>query len=106
MSKNQDLAAVLATTPLAELRAGTIHSVKGMQYPGVCVVMSTQTAKGIFDFLTTGQPCEKGEGARKLYVGASRAERLLVIAIPKSQGTRLMAHIKKTGADVKQIVLS
>jgi len=106
LSNHQDLAVILGTTPLSDLNAGTIHSVKGMQYPGICVVMNTQTAKGIVDYLATGQPSQNAEGARKLYVGASRAERLLVLAIPKTQGERLITHINKTGAIVKQFVLT
>ncbi len=91
--------------PLTALTPGTIHSVKGMQFPGVCVVLSTQTSKDIIDYLSTGQPAARAESARKLYVAASRAERLLVIAAPKSQSTRLMEHIEKTGAQVTKIVL-
>jgi ATP-dependent exoDNAse (exonuclease V) beta subunit len=77
-----------------------------MEFPGLCVVSSTTTCKDIIDYLTTGQPAQSAEGARKLYVAASRAERLLVIAVPKSQGTRLAAHIKKTCAEVTEIVLT
>jgi hypothetical protein len=105
LSNHQDLVAVLSTTPLSSLTAGTIHSVKGMQFPGVCVVLSIKTTKDIVDYLITGQPSQSAEGARKLYVAASRAERLLVIATPKSQGVRLIKHMEKTGAKVTQIVL-
>jgi hypothetical protein len=41
-----------------------------------------------------------------LYVATSRAERLLVLAVPKSQGSRLVEHIKKTDAEVSEIILS
>jgi len=106
LSKHQDLAAVLVAKPMPGMVARTIHSVKGMQFPAVCVVMGTKTSKDLIDYLNTGQPPHSAEGARKLYVGASRAERLLVIAIPKSQGPRLVTHIKKTGAEVTQSVLA
>jgi len=106
LRNNQYLAAVLASKPMPNLTARTIHSVKGMEFPGVCVVLSTKTCKGIIDYLTTGQPSQSAEGARKLYVAASRAERLLVIAVPKSQGTRLVKQITKTGAEVTEIVLA
>jgi DNA helicase II / ATP-dependent DNA helicase PcrA len=105
LSKHQDLAAILVAKPMSSVVARTIHSVKGMQFPAVCVVMGTKTSKDLIDYLSTGQPTHSAEGARKLYVGASRAERLLVIAIPKSQGARLVTHIKKTGAEITQSVL-
>jgi DNA helicase II / ATP-dependent DNA helicase PcrA len=105
LPNHQDLIGVLGAMPLASLVPRTIHSVKGRQFPGVCVVLSPSTCKGIVDYLTTGAPSENAENARKLYVAASRARRLLVIAIPKSQGPRLIAHIEKTGADVSKIAL-
>ena len=77
----------------------TIHSVKGMEYPAVCVV-TTRTLKGILDFLEKGEREDQAEEARKLYVAASRAERLLVIAAPKSQAVRLGSFLSKKGADV------
>jgi superfamily I DNA/RNA helicase len=104
LSRHQDLAAVLGAKPTSGLTARTIHSVKGMQFPAVCVVMSVKTSKVIIDYLTTGQPASSADSARRLYVAASRAERLLVIAIPKGQGNRLIPHIEKTGAEVTQIV--
>jgi DNA helicase-2/ATP-dependent DNA helicase PcrA len=106
LSKSQDLAAVFEATPLSKLTPRTIHSVKGMQFPAVCVVMNTKTSKDILDYLTAGQPQESAEGARRLYVATSRAERLLVIAIPKSQGARLVAHVRSTGAKVIQTTLA
>jgi hypothetical protein len=106
LNNNKNLAAILASKPMTNLSARTIHSVKGMQFPGICVVMSTTTCKGIIDYLTTGQPSQSAEGARKLYVAASRAERLLVIAVPKSQGARLVAQVKKTGAEVTEVLLA
>jgi ATP-dependent exoDNAse (exonuclease V) beta subunit len=70
-----------------------------MEYPAVCVVTTT-TLKGILDFLETGEPTDKAEDARKLYVAASRAEELLVIAAPKSQAERLKTHLCGQGAMV------
>lgn len=78
----------------------TIHSVKGMQFPAVCVVTTPRTLRGILDFLHTGDHADKAEGARKLYVAASRAERLLVIAAPTSQALRLKVHLEAQGTSV------
>jgi superfamily I DNA/RNA helicase len=95
------LAVPLRSSPSAR----TIHSVKGMEFPGVCVVMSVRTAKGILDYLETGQPTTFAEESRKIYVAASRAQRLLAIAVPKSRATRLSSHIQGTGASISMIQL-
>jgi len=71
----------------------------------VCVVMSPRTAKGILDYLGTGSPTASSEDARKIYVGASRAQRLLTIATPKSQAGRLVSLLQATGASVSLIAL-
>lgn len=106
LRKHQALPAILTCRPTSNLSSRTIHSVKGMEFPGICVVLSPRTCKDLLDYLTTGQPAKSAEAARKLYVAASRAERLLVIAVPKSQGSRLVEHIKKTGAEVTEFTLS
>jgi ATP-dependent DNA helicase UvrD/PcrA len=100
LRRNQELSAALAVAPKSSPPARTIHSVKGMEFPAVCVVMTVATAKGIIDYLETGSPADQAESAREIYVAASRAERLLVIAAPKSQADRLAAHLATTGAQV------
>lgn len=97
---NAGLDAALTPAPAATVMPRTIHSVKGMEYPAVCVVTTSSTLKPILDFLETGEPADRAEDARKLYVAASRAERLLVIAAPKSQAERLKAHLSSQGAAV------
>ena len=44
--------------------------------------------------------CGKAEDARKLYVAASRAQRLLVVAAPRVQAARLREHLSGQGAVV------
>lgn len=100
LPRNADLAKALFSAPPSGLCARTIHSVKGMEFPAVCVVMSPLKAKGILDYLITGSPPSSSEEARKIYVGASRAQRLLVIATPKSQAARLVGLLQATGASV------
>jgi hypothetical protein len=95
---NTELDSALATVPAVTAMPRTIHSVKGTEYPAVCVVMTASTLKGILDFLDTGEPVDKSEEARKLYVATSRAERLLVIAAPRSQAERLCVHLSRQGA--------
>ena len=101
LKKNNDIARVLIVPPAHGLAAKTIHSVKGMEFPAVCVVTTRSTLKGILDFLETGEPQREAESARELYVAASRAQRLLVIAAPKCQSARFASHLKKAGAMVE-----
>ena len=103
--RNADLAKALSWAPPSGHCARTIHSVKGREFPAVCVVMSSRTAKGILDYLMTGAPAASSEEARKIYVGASRAQRLLVIAAPKSQAARLASLFQATGATVLPVAL-
>lgn len=105
LRSHQELSAILSCKPASNLCARTIHSVKGQEFPSICVVLSPRTSKELLDYLITGRPTDNAEAARKLYVAASRAERLLVIAAPKSQGPRLVEHIKKTGAEVTEFNL-
>ena len=95
-----ELETALSMAPHGRAAARTIHSVKGMEFPSVCVVTTTSRLKGILDFLTKGWPSKMAEEARKLYVAASRAQRLLVIAAPKSQAQRLSHHLSSQGAAV------
>ena len=92
--------AALIAAPRDAIVARTIHSVKGMEFPAVCVVTTTSTLKGILDFLEKGTRTEMAEEVRKLYVGASRAQQLLVVAAPQSQAGRLAAHLGGHGANV------
>lgn len=105
LRKTKDLADALCIAPSSCSPARTIHSVKGMQFPAVCVVMTAQTAKGILDYLETGNPVEHAESSREIYVAASRAERLLTIAVPKAQAKRLKNLIENTGAQTTLIDL-
>ncbi|MCB9629893.1 MAG: ATP-dependent helicase [Sandaracinaceae bacterium] len=101
---NKDLQAVLARADQTPLPARTIHGVKGLEFPAICVVLTTKTAKGILDVLE-GESTVAEEDARKIYVGASRAERLLAIATPKSQAERLRAHLSKGTTPVRLVTL-
>ncbi len=105
LRRNADLAKALSCAPASGLSCYTIHSVKGMEFPAVCVVMSPRTAKGIIDLLTANSPRANGEDVRKIYVGASRAQRLLAIAAPKSQAARLVSLLRATGAAVSVVAL-
>ena len=67
----------------------------------MCVVMTPRTAKGILNYLETGATGDQAEDAREIYVAASRAERLLVFAVPKSQAKRLSTHVAAKGSVIQ-----
>jgi DNA helicase II / ATP-dependent DNA helicase PcrA len=89
LKRNDLLAEALLATPAHRHPARTIHSVKGAEFPAVCVVLSTNKAKGTIEYLDTGTNSAMAEELRKFYVGASRAQRLLVIATPHTQIKKL-----------------
>lgn len=94
----------LSIAPTHGLSARTIHSVKGAEFPAVCLVLSVATAGKILDYLENGQSDDSAEEARKTYVGASRAQRLLAIAVPKSRAKRLVALLQ-SGNDPVEIAI-
>ncbi|MCA7969812.1 ATP-dependent helicase [Burkholderia sp. AU39826] len=104
LRRNGDLEKALSGAPASGHAARTIHSVKGMEFPAICVVMSPSTAKGIVDFLTGGVAGDNEE-ARKIYVGASRAQRLLAIALPRTQAPRLQRLMATMGGAVELVAL-
>ena len=104
LRRNGELDKALSVAPSSGHAARTIHSVKGMEFPAICVVMSPSTAKGIIDFLA-GDAAGDNEEARKIYVGASRAQRLLAIALPRTQAPRLRDLMIAMGGEVELIAL-
>jgi hypothetical protein len=104
LRRNGDLEKALSVAPASGHPARTIHSVKGLEFLAICVVMSPSTAKGIIDFLTGGVG-DDNEEARKIYVGASRAQRLLVIALPRTQAPRLRGLMAGLGGAVGLVAL-
>lgn len=104
LRRNGDLDKALSVAPPSGHTARTIHSVKGMEFPAICVVMSPSTAKGIVDFLS-GDAAVDNEEARKIYVGATRAQRLLAIALPRTQAPRLRDLMVGMGGSVDLIAL-
>jgi DNA helicase II / ATP-dependent DNA helicase PcrA len=97
---NPGIETLLSISATESAIARTIHSVKGLEYPTVCVVTTAKTLKGILDYLETGAPPESAEEARELYVAASRAQKLLVFAAPRSQASRFSSHLRTQGAEV------
>ena len=62
----------------------------------MCVILTSNKAGAILEHLEVGSP-DAAEGARKIYLAASRAQRLLVMAVPKSRVARLETLLKACG---------
>lgn len=89
---NSELETALVHASPTALQGKSIHSVKGLEFPAVCVLLTAKTAGAILDALNgTTDEAKAVEDAREVYVAASRAERLLAIATPKSRVTSLKA---------------
>jgi DNA helicase II / ATP-dependent DNA helicase PcrA len=101
LRNHPNLATALAVAPSNSPPARTIHSAKGMEFPAVCVVMTSKTASQILGFLEGRASAVAAEDARKIYVGASRAERLLAVAVPKSQANRVQSQLTSSGCPVE-----
>jgi DNA helicase II / ATP-dependent DNA helicase PcrA len=105
LKSNSDLVKVLAVAPPNAPPRRTIHSVKGKEYSAVCVVMTSQKAGRIIDYLDGQTSNGADEDARKIYVAVSRAQRLLAIAVPKSSAGKMQALLAGQGcqAELHQI---
>ncbi len=103
LRKSPDLPAALAGAPLQTHPARTIHSAKGLEFAAVCVVMTSKKTGKVIDHLQTGGgDADDAEDARKIYVAASRAKRLLVLAIPRNSAARLEALLASTGCTTQR----
>jgi DNA helicase II / ATP-dependent DNA helicase PcrA len=105
LKKVDELAGALARASPVALPARTIHSVKGMEFPAVCLVVTAAVAKGVIDFLESGGVSPFDEAAREVYVAASRAKKVLAIALPRSQSGRFAKHLRAFGAEVVETAL-
>lgn len=97
---NDRIVDILSFASTNDMVTQTIHSVKGLEFPAVCVVTTSNTLGSILDFLESGAPEDMAEEARELYVAASRAQKLLVFAVPASLSDRFAVHLRGQGANV------
>lgn len=105
LKRNELLSEALLPLPTHGHSARTIHNVKGAEFPAVCVVLSTRRAKGVIAYLEAGADPTMAEELRKLYVGASRAQRLLAIATPHTQIKKLAKLLTDpTNADGLKVI--
>ena len=105
LRSSSDLGIALATPPAESHPARTIHSAKGLEFPAVCVVLTSRKTGDILSHLEGIGGGNSAEDARKIYVAASRAQRLLAIAIPKSRTPRLQSLLESSGCPIVTHVL-
>jgi superfamily I DNA/RNA helicase len=75
---------------------GTIHSVKGREFEAVVLVIPQQlgTDEGQRSCLDLWSDGVDGESRRVLYVGATRARRLLTLAVHESHASRVAGLLR------------
>jgi DNA helicase-2/ATP-dependent DNA helicase PcrA len=94
---NSDQWSELGVEPSGGMRWGTVHSVKGQEFPAVIVVLPQKMIKDSSGLSVLDQ-WEQGvdaEPRRVLYVAASRAQSLLILATYKSHIGRVRAILTR-----------
>jgi DNA helicase II / ATP-dependent DNA helicase PcrA len=87
----------LTSNDIQRFRSATIHSVKGQEFPGVVVVLPKNPRKDAQGHVLDHWENQLStESRRVLYVGASRAQRLLIFAVHNSHVERV-AKLLTTG---------
>ncbi len=81
----------------ARVRASNVHQFKGDEEDGVLVVVPSgaRTDALVDAWLSGNHPAEVAENLRVLYVAATRARRLLAVALPADARTRLTQLLKE-----------
>lgn len=74
-------------------RYSTIHGFKGLQNHAVALVLPKRMTKGFDDGVSQWVEGRFGEPRRVLYVGASRAERLLILAVHESRRDEVLERL-------------
>jgi len=80
---------LLSSQVIAPIQYATVHEAKGHDFDGVCLVLDSDSRQAIGDWANRDSACS--EGLRVLYVGVTRAKKLLAIALP----TNLVDQVKE-----------
>jgi superfamily I DNA/RNA helicase len=88
--------------------AATIHSVKGREFTGAVIVLPEKppvddAKRHVLDHWENGT---SSEFRRVLYVGASRAQRLLILAVHTDHHGRVAKLLKEDGVPYEIVLLS
>lgn len=98
----------LDTTPQHEcLRWGTVHSVKGREFEAVTLVISKGLNKDDYDrtAIDDWHDGRDSEARRVLYVGASRAEKLLILAVHQKYADQVADLLVRDGVPYRRVNL-
>ncbi|WP_300645790.1 UvrD-helicase domain-containing protein [Nocardioides sp.] len=79
------------------LRHATIHGFKGLQQRAVALILPKAQAGSQDDGIDQWLSDQPGESRRVLYVGASRAQELLILATHESRKNEVVAKLTKDG---------
>jgi DNA helicase-2/ATP-dependent DNA helicase PcrA len=85
----------------SSLTWAAVHSVKGQEFPAVALVIAKTTARtrdeNGLSAVDHWEANTDAEARRVLYVGASRAEGLLILAVHRSHQSRVKAILQRDG---------
>ena len=98
--KHDDLDLFLIDNSEKNHPAKTIHNVKGQEFSAVCVVIIPTGVKELFSILNSIKK-QDSEELRKIYVGTTRAKKLLAIAVPNAYDEELKKLLTRQGACAK-----
>ncbi len=81
------------------IKYSTIHEAKGCEYDAVCVVIPPDTGdrQRTADLITSWEHGTDEEAKRVIYVGATRARKLLMLAVPESYYDRCCTLLSGKG---------
>ena len=93
---------VLRTTGQVEVACATVHEVKGREFDAVCVVIpphATRTPR----LIDAWEKRLDDESKRVIYVGVTRAKRMLALAYPSAYDDRIAAILRSSGVPVEEL---
>ena len=100
---NTEWSKSLRQTELPQLNWSTIHEAKGREYTAVCVVL--QPDRGNADHTSklfeTWENRTESEAKRVIYVGVTRAEQLVAIAVPAAFFERMVSILQRARVPIE-----
>jgi superfamily I DNA/RNA helicase len=94
-------AEVLCVHESASLGASSIHEAKGHEYRAVCVAIPAKGER-TEELIRSWEGRTALEAKRVIYVGITRAEELIVIAVPRPYSDRIAAILRAAGVQYDQ----
>ena len=93
----------LRQTDALQVRCSTIHEAKGREYDAVCVVLPPDRggAPHTSRLLDAWETRADDEAKRVIYVGVTRARKLVSVAVPTALRDRLTAILNRAGVPIE-----